>query len=82
VFASSSAVEQFTNAMFDTVILKEFSIRRAPFIISKRAPDSLNSAYSFEKPSRGSFDGEVIEQNMFVRIQNVKNPLQSIGMRQ
>jgi hypothetical protein len=33
-------------------------------------PDRLHFAYSFEKPSRGSFYGEVIEQNLFC--QNLK----------
>ena len=46
-----------------------------------KPPDSLHSAYSFEKPSRGSFHGEVLNKILFVRIQNAKNPLQSIGMR-
>jgi len=31
------------------------------------APDKIHSAYSFEKPLRGSFYGEVIKQNLVCR---------------
>ena len=30
-------------------------------------PDKIHSAYSFEKPLKGSFYGEVIEQNLVCR---------------
>ena len=38
-------------------------------------PDKLHFAYSFEKPSRGSFYGEVTEQNLVCRNSKCKKPL-------
>ena len=34
------------------------------WIFKAAPPDEMHSAYSFEKPLRGSFHGEVIEQNL------------------
>ncbi len=38
-------------------------------------PDSLHSAYSFEKPSRGSFYGKVIEQDVVCQNPKCKKPV-------
>jgi hypothetical protein len=38
-------------------------------------PDRLHSAYSFEKPSRGSFHGEVMEQNLVCQNSECKKPI-------
>jgi hypothetical protein len=38
-------------------------------------PDRVHSAYSFEKPVKGSFYGEVIEQNIVCRNPKCKKPI-------
>jgi hypothetical protein len=38
-------------------------------------PVSLHSAYSFKKPLRGSFYGEVIQQNLVCRNLKCKKPI-------
>jgi len=38
-------------------------------------PDRVHSAYSFEKPLKGSFYGEVIEQSLVCRNPECKKPI-------
>jgi len=45
------------------------------WIFKAAPPDKLHSAYSFEKPLRGSFYGEVIEQNLVCRNPSCKKPI-------
>jgi hypothetical protein len=40
-----------------------------------KQPDRIHSAYSFEKPLRSSFYGEVIEQNLVCQNPKCKKPI-------
>jgi len=45
------------------------------WIFEAAPPDNIHSAYSFEKPLKGSFYGEVLEQNLVCRNPKCKKPV-------